>query len=108
MVWENNGQKLRGSKKNPIYRVLYHLKLGVNNKTNKFVKNAFRIPMSTSPTLIWYEGDETLHIPRAHGIAAVNTNSIYVKSKPSDLTNLETIVFNSNEKAHIIYKKNQS
>ena len=38
MLWENNGQKLRGSKKNPIYRVLYHFKLGVNNKPTNLLK----------------------------------------------------------------------
>ena len=73
MLWQNKGQKLVNhnviKKMNiSIYRIINHLKIGHNNYTNKFTKNVFQMPGSLSPTLIWYEGDESLHVPKEHTV----------------------------------------
>ena len=107
MIWYNNGQKLTGNQK--LYRILYHLKISSSISTNKFVKKVYRLPSALSPTRIWYQGNENIYFPRSHG-NLLNTNKIhvYIPTKPSDRTHLESVINNTQEKPHIIYKKIQS
>ena len=49
------------------------------------------MPGSLSPTIIWFEGDESLHVPRAHG-NFMQKISQFVPSKPSDRIQLEKIL----------------
>ena len=84
MSWANKGQKEVNINSDPLYRTLYHLRLGPVHSTNKFSKRIFQIPGSLSPTLVWYEGDEKLCVPLPHGNSN-NPNRVYSRSKPSDV-----------------------
>ena len=49
------------------------------------------MPGSLLTTIIWYEGDESLHVPRAHGNSMEN-NSQFIPFKPSDRIQLKKIL----------------
>ncbi len=93
-------------KENALYRTIFHLKTGKESHNLNFAKYAYRLPKSVTPTIIWYQGDETLHVPVPHGNSN-NRNQIFIRSKPSDMIELTEICTQDKRKPHIIYKNNQ-
>ena len=74
------------------------------NYLNKAIfQKCFSITVNCSPTLEWYQGDESKYVQRVHG-NSVRRNTTFVPSKPSNGIQLEKIATQSKEKPHIIYK----
>jgi hypothetical protein len=46
----------------------------IDNYNLNFTKYAYRLPKSLISTIIWYQGDETLHVPVSHDIILTENN----------------------------------
>ena len=54
----------------------------------------FRIEGTLTPTVVWYIGDDTLHVPLPHGNSS-NRKQVFFRQKPSDVEQLTQIVTNN-------------